>query len=108
RLDNRGPQARRGLQGSEGRRLDGLRLLDLFGRFPRTGKEQGQRSTAQWSLRARLGIRVAVGPPHPLQPGIGAPRRQALEPAKEANLVGREERGMDRLRYARLHQDEIP
>ncbi len=39
--------------------------------------------------RARVGLGVAGEPAHPLQPGLGRPRRQAVERAQGLRLVGR-------------------
>ena len=39
-------------------------------------------------LGARLGLRVAGQPPHPLQPRLGRPPGQAVEREEEAHLVG--------------------
>ena len=43
--------------------------------------------------RARVGLGVAGEPPHPLQPRLGRPRRQAVVGAQALRLVGRRARG---------------
>ena len=68
-----------GLHRARGRRLDGLRLLDL----PRLlrGRRQPDRApqaAARAGLgRARVGLGLAGQPAHPLQPRLGRPRRAA-------------------------------
>ena len=48
--------------------------------------------------RARVGLGVAGEPPHPLQPRLGRPRRQAVERAQGLRLVGRGAAEVDRPR----------
>jgi formate dehydrogenase major subunit len=71
RPDRRDGVARRRVQRSRGRRNDVLRLLDLLRRASRTRSQQGRRAVTIRSIRPWLGIRVAGGPPHPLQPRVG-------------------------------------
>ena len=75
------------------RRIDGVRLLDLLRRHARRrGVNRARGARGARSLRPRLGLRVAGGSPHPLQPRVGATGRPAVERAQEARLVGRERR----------------
>ncbi len=50
----------------------------------------------------RVGVGVAGEPPHPLQPGLGRPRRPPVERAQEARLVGRRRQPLGGRRRARL------
>ena len=55
-----------------------------------------------------LGLGVAGEPAHPLQPGLGRPRRQAVERAQGAGLVGRGTAAVDRARRAGLRRRPSP
>ena len=60
------------------------------GVFPEPGRNRArERKLTDNPLAARLGLRLAAQPPHPVQPRIGRPRRPALVGAQEARLVGR-------------------
>ena len=79
------------VRGAEGRRHHVLRLLDLLRRLQ--GRRQPGRA-AQAGQGADLGlVRVGLGmagqPAHPLQPGVGRPRRKPLERKESTGLVGR-------------------
>ena len=77
------------LLGAEGRRHDGVRLLDLQRRLPRAGPQPGGRAQAhRQPAPAGLGLRLAGQPPRPVQPRLGRPRGPALVGAEEAHLVG--------------------
>ena len=54
--------------------------------------------------RARVGLGVAGQPAGALQPGVGGSRRQALERAQGAGLVGRAAGALGRPRRAGLHR----
>ena len=84
------------VRGDEGRRLDGRRLLDLHRRLRRRRQPGQPPEVAPRPVvrRARVGLGVAAEPPHPLQPRVGRPRRQAVERAQGLRVVGpREGRG---------------
>ena len=66
-----------------------VRMLDLLRRLSRGRAQPCARPRRGWSIRPRLGIRVARGSPHPLQPRLGKTGRHAVERAQEARLVGR-------------------
>ncbi len=55
---------------------------------------------------ARVGLGLAREPAHPLQPGLGGSRRQAVVGAQAVRLVGRRPGRVDRRGRPRLHQDE--
>ena len=83
------PSAERLLR-AEGRRLDGVRLLDLQRRLPRTGPQPRPRTPAhRQPSPARMGLRLAGQPPGPVQPRPRRSRRPAVVGAEEAGLVGR-------------------
>ena len=91
-IDPRTGQAAPGerLLRAEGRRLDGVRLLDLQRRLPRAGPQPGARAQAhRQPAPAGVGLRLAAQPPRPVQPRLGRPRGPALVGAQEARLVGR-------------------
>ena len=76
----------------EGRRLDGVRLLDLLRLLRRTRRTRPARRKPrreQTLGRARVGLGLAGEPPHPLQPGLGRPRRPAVVGAQALRVVGR-------------------
>ena len=54
--------------------------------------------------RARVGLGLARQPADALQPGLGRPRRQAVERAQGTSLVGRGAGAVDRARRAGLHR----
>ncbi len=87
---------------AEGRRLDGVRLLDLQRRLPRAGPQPGARAQAhRQPAPARMGLRLAAQPPHPVQPRLGRPRGPAVVGAQEARLVGRGEAPLGRASTSR-------
>ena len=99
RLDS-GRQAAVVLPGTGRRRIDGLRLLDLLRRLCRR-REPGRPAQAKHRAglgRGPVGLGLAREPPDPLQPGVGRPRRQPVERAQGAGVVGRGERHLDRPR----------
>ena len=97
-LDETGPSHRPAAAGvrllrAAGRRHDGVRLLDLQRRLPRAGPQPRPGAEAHvQSDPARVGLRVAAQPPHPLQPRLGGPRGTPVVGAQEAGLVGRRDR----------------
>ena len=56
--------------------------------------------------RTGVGLGVAGQPAHHLQPGLGRPRRQAVERAQGPGLVGRRAGEVDRARCPRLHREQ--
>ena len=73
----------------EGRRHDGVRLLDLQRRLPRAGPQPGRRTQAhRQPAAAGMGLRLAAQPPGHVQPRLGRPRRPALVGAEEARSGG--------------------
>ena len=66
RLHGGRSQTRSGLQGFEGGRVDGVRLLDLFGHFPSPDGEPRSQAGARRTIWSRLGLRLAKRPAHPL------------------------------------------
>ena len=95
RLDETDPRTGRprlvsGFSELRGRRHDVVRLLDLQRRVPRAGPQPRQGAEAHVQPDpARVGLRLAAQPPHPLQPRLGGPRGAAVVGAQEAGLVGR-------------------
>ena len=72
------------VQRAEGRRLDGVRLLDLQ-RLLRRRRQPDRPPQARPRADlggARVGLGVAGEPAHPLQPGVGRPDRQAWSERK--------------------------
>ena len=75
-------RAGRSVRRPEGRRLDGLRRLDLQRRLradqarPRA-QPRGHRAGDDW-VSPELGLRVAGEPPDPVQPRVGRPRGPSL------------------------------
>ena len=63
------------------------------------------RDQQNW-VAPRVGLGLAGQPAHPLQPGLGRPRRPALVGAQALCLVGRAGGGVDRRGRARLPQDQ--
>ena len=79
------------LPAAEGRRLDRVRLLDLRGLLRRR-RQPGRPAQAGLASRlggARVGLGLADEPPHPLQPRLRRPGRQAVVGAQALRLVGR-------------------
>ena len=62
-----------GLHRAQGRRLDGLRLLDLFRHHVRRRPKPLAQPAGRRASRARLGLRLAAQRPHPVQPCLGRP-----------------------------------
>ena len=59
------------------------------GVFPEPGRNRArERKRTDNPLAARLGLRLAAQPPHPVQPRLGGPRGPAVVGAQEAGLVG--------------------
>ena len=88
------------LPAAQGRRLDGVRLLDLRGLLRRR-RQPGRAAQARLAAvvgGARVGLGVAHEPAHPLQPRLGRPRRQAVVGAQALPLVGRRARASGRAR----------
>ena len=107
RLRRRHGGARRRLPRPQGGRLHRVRLLDLLrglrgrrepGRAPQAARRAGR-------LRQGVGLDLAGEPPHALQPLLGGRRREAVERAQEAALVGRRARGVGRGRRPGLPGD---
>ena len=82
------------LRRAEGRRLDRLRLLDLLRRLRRrrqpgaAARRRRPRRAGRLGL-ARVGLRLAGQPPHPLQPRLGRPEGSRGRERKKLRLVGR-------------------
>ncbi len=92
------------LRPAQGRRVHGVRLLDLLrgpGRRGEPGRPPQARLAAELG-RPGLGLGLAAEPAGPVQPGLGRPRRQAVERAQGPGLVGRSGRAVDRARRRRL------
>ena len=88
------------------RRLHGVRLLDLL-RRPGRRRQPGRPPHAGAAAElggAGLGLGLAGEPARALQPGVGRPRRQAVERAQGPGLVGRGAAAVDRARRAGLHR----
>ncbi len=83
-----------------GRRLDGVRLLDLLRCLRRRREPRGPSHAALGAGpgAARVGVVVALEPSHPLQPRLGRPGRQAVVGAEALRLVGRGAATLDRAR----------
>ena len=65
------PQPAERLLRAEGRRHDGVRLLDLQRRLPRAGPQPGPRAQAhRQPAAAGMGLRLAAQPPGPVQPRL--------------------------------------
>ena len=97
------PRAGERLLRAEGRRHDGVRLLDLQRRLSRAGPQPGARAQAhRQPAPAGMGLRLAAEPPGAVQPRLGRPRRPAVVRAEEADLVGRGEAPLGGPRRARL------
>ena len=107
RLRRRHRQARRRLPRAQGRRLHGVRLLDLLRRVRGRGEpgRAPQAALGAGPVRRGVGLDVAGEPAGALQPLLGRPRGQALERAQEARLVGRGQGRVDRARRAGLPAD---
>ena len=109
-LHRRRPQADPQLPAVEGRWQHGLRRLDVLRGV--SGRRPQRRPVAQarWAGRprqpCRLGVFLAVEPPHALQPRLRRPGWTALVRAKEDGVVGRGGGQMDWQRCAgfRRHQ----
>ena len=102
RPDHRQGGAR--LPAAQGRRLDGVRLLDLR-RLLRRRRQPGRAAQAGLAAvvgGARVGLGVADEPAHPLQPRLGRPRGQAVVGAQALPLVGRRAGQVDGRGRARL------
>ena len=107
----RGRQGRARLPGAEGRRLHGLRLLDLLRASTPTGSTRPLAASParEQSLGgAGVGLGVADEPPHALQPRLGRPRRKAVVGAQALRLVGRGGGQVDRRGRAGLPRDHPP
>ena len=64
----------------------------MTGIFPEEGRNlsaRRERARADDCTRARVGLRLAGQPSHPLQPGLRRSVRKAVERAEEADVVGR-------------------
>ena len=85
-------RAGRRLHRAEGRRLDGVRLLDLLRRPRRTASTRprgaSRRPSRSW-VAPGLGLGVAGEPAAPVQPRLGRSRRQTVVRAQDVRLVGR-------------------
>ena len=93
------------LHGAEGRRLDGVRLLDLLRLLRRRrqpGRPPQEPGSEQTLGRARVGLGVAGEPAHPLQPRLGRPRRASRGRSASATSGGTRSREVDGRRRARL------
>jgi formate dehydrogenase major subunit len=87
--------------------VDRLRLLDLLRRLHRRGQPGGPVQAGQGAELGgtRVGLGLAGQPADYLQPGVGRPGRQAVEPAQGAGLVGRRRGQVGRSRHPRLRGD---
>ena len=100
-----------GLHRHARRRLDVRRLLDLQrhlqGRHQPGGPAQARPRAGLG--RGRVGLGLADGPPHALQPRLGRPRGQAVERAQGLRLVvgGGAEVGRARRAGLRAHQAAV-
>ena len=96
--------APQGLRRAEGRRLDGVRLLDLQRRLSRAGPQRAAERDGRrrQPAPAGVGLRLAAQPPGHVQPRLGRPRGPAVVRAQEADLVGRGEAPVGRPRRAGL------
>jgi hypothetical protein len=82
------------------RRLDRRRLLDLR-RHPQGRRQPGSPPQARLGAGLgcqRVGLGLADGPPHALQPRLRRPGRQAVERAQGVRVVGRAGAALDRTR----------
>ncbi len=84
------------------------RLLDLLRHLSAGTRQQGQPARVRGLSRPRLGILLAQRHPHSLQPLLGAARRQAVERAQEAGLVGRGQTRVDRLDVPDFDKNKAP
>src|SRR5438270_3511341 len=82
-----------------------LRLLDLLRRLWKR-REQSEQARAARTIRTWMGLRLAARSTDSLQPLLGASRRRAVERAEETRLVGPIERGVERRRRSRFHENE--
>ena len=81
--------------------------LDLLGRLCRR-REPGPPPQDRRIPAPRVGLGLAGKPPHPLQPRLGRPIRQALERGEKARLVGRGTREVGRHRRPGLPGRKTP
>ncbi len=61
-----GPQARARIHGAQSRWIDRVRVLDLLRRLPKGWQNRANERALQRFLRTRVGLRVALRPPHSL------------------------------------------
>ena len=92
----RAPAGRASSRGSPSCEDDGTTACGCWiysGVFPEPGRNRARERQAHLqSAPARVGLRLAAQPPHPLQPRVGGSRGPSVVGAKEADLVGRASR----------------
>ncbi len=102
-----------GLRRPQGRRLDGLRGLDLQRRLRRTASTRPGGATPATATRrrlggARVGLRLAGQPPDHVQPRVRRPGGPAVVRAQGLRLLGRGGGRAGRARRPRLPGRQAP
>src|SRR6185312_1839035 len=100
----------RGLRGIEGRRLDDLRIMDLFrgfaGRGQKSRRSAYSRPAGETRRSARMGMGLAGEPARDVQSRFRRSGGKTVERKEEVGVVGRGGEEVGRLRCAGLHRHQ--